>query len=116
MSEPATSTATATATPEDSTTGDSEQAASKTEEVKPKENGTDVNEDSKPPEPEAPAAPAKPKYRHDWYQTPTDVYVNVMIKGLKNEDVSVNFEEKMASQNSFEPILVYSYILAKIVV
>ena len=95
MSEPATSAATTTATPEHSAAGDLDQAASKTEEVKPKENGADVNEDSKPA---AAAAPAKPKYRHDWYQTPTDVYVDVMMKGLKNEDVSVHFEEKMASQ------------------
>lgn len=51
--------------------------------VKPKENGS------------AGASPRKPKYRHDWYQTPTDVYINIMIKGLKNDDVSVNFEEKM---------------------
>lgn len=94
MSEPATSTATTTATPEDSTASEPKQPTLKAEEAKPKENGADVNEDSKL----AAAAPAKPKYRHDWYQTPTDVYVNVMIKGLKNEDVSVNFEEKMASQ------------------
>lgn len=99
MSEPATSTATAAETPEDSATGDPEHAASKAEEAKPKENGTDVNQDSKLLEPDAAAAPTKPRYRHDWYQTPTDVYVNVMIKGLKNEDVSVQFEEKMASQN-----------------
>ena len=82
-------------TPEDNTEQPASQSAKSTEdEVKPKENGAGEREE----EPKVAAAPPpKPKYRHDWYQTPTDVYINVMIKGLKNEDVSVHFEEKMAS-------------------
>lgn len=68
-----------------------DQATSKREsdEVKPQQNG-DI-------EPKPAAPPAKQKYRHDWYQTPTDVCVNVMIKGLKPKDVTVNYQEKMAS-------------------
>ena len=92
MSEAAASTDTAGRVPgEPATTNPGED-----EQVRPKENGADVTEESKT---EPVAAPSKPKYRHDWYQTPTDVYVNVMIKGLKNENVSVSFEEKMASLN-----------------
>ena len=34
-----------------------------------------------------------PKYRHDWYQTASDVCVNVMVKGLKKEQVQVDFTE-----------------------
>lgn len=67
--------------------------------VKPKENGTGGREEETKPAVTAAPPPPKPKYRHDWYQTPTDVYINVMIKGLKNEDVSVHFEEKLASLN-----------------
>ncbi len=67
------------------------------DEVKPKENGTGAREQEEEPKPAAAPPPAKPKYRHDWYQTPIDVYINVMIKNLKPEDVSVVFEEKQAS-------------------
>ena len=44
--------------------------------------------------PEAPLPAAAPPVRHDWYQTQADVYVNVMIKRLKREDVSVEFGER----------------------
>lgn len=37
---------------------------------------------------------AAPTIKHDWYQTQADVYVNVMIKRLKKEDVSVEFGER----------------------
>ena len=37
---------------------------------------------------------APPKLRHDWYQTQADVYINIMIKRLKREDVSVKFDER----------------------
>ena len=101
MSDPAENTGdTTTATeraPEESTEQPATQDSKPTEdEVKPKENGAGGREEE-PKVVAAAASPPKPKYRHDWYQTPTDVYINVMIKGLKNEDVSVNFEEKMAS-------------------
>ena len=41
-----------------------------------------------------PPAPEPPKLKHDWYQTQSDVYVNVMIKRLKREDVRVEFSER----------------------
>ena len=39
-------------------------------------------------------APPPPKLRYDWYQTQADVYINIMIKKLKKEDVSVTFDER----------------------
>ena len=83
---------------------ESEQPAppqDKPEEGKPTENGSTVAEGTEQPkakeDPTPVAPPPKPKYRYDWYQTPTDVYINVMIKGLRNEDVSVCFDEKSVS-------------------
>ena len=91
MSKPASSSDTAATTGEDAKTSDlgqADTAQAAGEEVKPKENGVHSTSGELP-------KPAKPKYRHDWYQTPTDVYINVMIKGLKSEDVDVKFGEKM---------------------
>ena len=103
MSEPAESTQDATSGTEGALEENTEQqstppSANSTEkdEVKPKENGTGAPREEEPKPAVAPP-PAKPKYRHDWYQTPTDVYINIMIKNLKTEDVSVDFEEKRAS-------------------
>lgn len=45
----------------------------------------------------------KSKYRYDWYQTASDVYLNIMIKGLKRDDVHVQFEDTMVHT------LLYSY-------
>lgn len=42
----------------------------------------------------AQAAAPPPSLRHDWYQTPADVYINVMVKRLGREDVSVEFNER----------------------
>ena len=90
------STSVAADTGDGSEAGAIQQTASdkdtKSDEVKPKENGTTVAGEAS-----GAAGPVKPKYRHDWYQTPTDVYINVMIKGLKSEDVSVVIEAKKAS-------------------
>ena len=91
-----------TVTPEGApVNGSATQDVKSTEDdVNPKVNGEGAREEPEPvDETKVAAPPAKPKYRHDWYQTPTDVYINVMIKGLKNEDVSVHFEAKMASVN-----------------
>lgn len=103
MSEPAENTQDTTigteGAPEENTEQQpTSQTANSTEEdeVKLKENGTGAPREEEPKPVVAPP-PAKPKYRHDWYQTPTDVYINIMIKNLKPEDVSVDFEEKQAS-------------------
>ena len=38
-----------------------------------------------------------PKIKHDWYQTETHVFVTVLIKNLKNEQVKVNFTDSTVS-------------------
>ena len=38
-----------------------------------------------------------PKIKHDWYQTETAVVVEVRIKGLRSDQVSVDFEPKSLS-------------------
>ncbi|KAI8483851.1 Suppressor of G2 allele of SKP1 [Branchiostoma belcheri] len=43
------------------------------------------------PQPQA-AAPPPVSKRHDWYQTETHVIVTVMIKGMKKEDVQVDYD------------------------
>ena len=57
----------------------------------------DTTEEQHLPPPENPptttAAPESPRIKHDWYQTHADVVVSVMIKKLRREDVSVEFEE-----------------------
>lgn len=46
--------------------------------------------------PTLPVAPAaKPKFRHDWYQTESDICINILLKKVKRENVHVNFQEKM---------------------
>jgi len=44
--------------------------------------------------------PPKPNYRHDWYQTASDVRLNIMIKGLKKEQVTTTCEEREVSRQS----------------
>eukprot|EP01096_Ripella_sp_DP13-Kostka_P014286 TRINITY_DN6409_c0_g1_i2.p1 TRINITY_DN6409_c0_g1~~TRINITY_DN6409_c0_g1_i2.p1 ORF type:complete len:376 (+),score=154.54 TRINITY_DN6409_c0_g1_i2:78-1205(+) len=39
-------------------------------------------------------APPKPKVRHEWYQTPTHVTVEVYQKGVKKEDAEITFSEE----------------------
>lgn len=46
----------------------------------------------------APApAPAKPTLRHEFFQTATHVVISVFAKGLKKEDVEVEFQERSLS-------------------
>ena len=76
-------------------------AETSTQEDKPSppanaENGTKEDKKSEPSS-SAPAAPIKPKYRHDWYQTASDVYVNVMIKKLNKDQVHVEFGDTTVS-------------------
>lgn len=42
-------------------------------------------------------APAKPKYRHEYYQKPEEVVVTVFAKGVPADRVSVNFGEQILS-------------------
>ncbi len=42
----------------------------------------------------SPPPPARPKYRHDWYQTESDVRINILIKKVKKENMAVDFQEK----------------------
>lgn len=51
----------------------------------------------KSPKPESQSEPNKSKYRYDWYQTASDVFLNIMIKRLKKDSVHVEFEEKRVS-------------------
>lgn len=46
-------------------------------------------------QPQAPAAPPKPRF--DWYQTETHVVVTLMIKKSKKENVNVDYGEKTLS-------------------
>lgn len=43
------------------------------------------------------ATVAKPKYRYDWYQTESDVCINILIKKLKKDNVKVDFQENSVS-------------------
>ncbi|XP_074582553.1 protein SGT1 homolog [Curcuma longa] len=42
-------------------------------------------------------APQKPKYRHDYYNTPTEVVLTIFSKGIPAENVSVDFGEQILS-------------------
>lgn len=54
------------------------------EEPTPSENGT-AGASS------VPVPVSRPRY--DWYQTSSDVYINIMVKKLKKEEISVSFGE-----------------------
>ena len=64
-------------------------------EPQPKATGQEQSHPSTQEQEVAPPAPATaPTIKHDWYQTQTDVYVNVMVKRLKRDDVSVEFGDR----------------------
>lgn len=44
-----------------------------------------------------------PKIKYDWYQTETTVVIEVRIKGLKDEDVKVDFQSTTLSVTSKIP-------------
>ncbi|XP_076933408.1 protein SGT1 homolog, partial [Bidens hawaiensis] len=48
-------------------------------------------------EPVTKIAPAKPKYRHEFYQKPEEVVVTIFAKGIPAESVTVNFGEQILS-------------------
>ncbi|KFK30130.1 hypothetical protein AALP_AA7G221000 [Arabis alpina] len=45
----------------------------------------------------APAAPAKAKYRHEYYQKPEEVVVTIFAKGIPKQNVNVDFGEQILS-------------------
>ncbi|XP_010448681.1 PREDICTED: protein SGT1 homolog A isoform X1 [Camelina sativa] len=45
----------------------------------------------------APAAPAKPKYMHEYYQKPEEVVVTVFAKGIPKQNVNIDFGEQILS-------------------
>lgn len=46
-----------------------------------------------------PATPAKPKYRHEFYQKPEEVVVTIFAKGIPADNVAVEFGEQILSVN-----------------
>lgn len=38
--------------------------------------------------------PPKAKYRYDWYQSESNVFINILIKKLEKENVHVDYQEK----------------------
>ena len=78
------------------------------EEPTPSENGT-AGASS------IPVSVSRPRY--DWYQTSSDVYINVMMKKLKKEEISVSFGENEVRigsrfgsiRKSITPILIIMY-------
>jgi len=55
---------------------------------------TAVNDESSPA---PPPTLVKPKTRMDYYQTDPDVIVSLYLKGLKKEDVILEFSEESVS-------------------
>ncbi|KAJ7514262.1 hypothetical protein O6H91_23G035600 [Diphasiastrum complanatum] len=39
----------------------------------------------------------QPKFRHEWYQAQTHVVITIFAKGIKNDDVKIDFGEQMLS-------------------
>ncbi|XP_013731008.1 protein SGT1 homolog A isoform X2 [Brassica napus] len=44
-----------------------------------------------------PAEPAKPKFRHEYYQKPEEVVVTVFAKGIPKQNVNIDFGEQILS-------------------
>ena len=58
-------------------------------------NSVNSSEDKKPSSDQVVAnIPEQPKIKHDWYQTETTVVIEVRIKGLNKEQVSVEFQPR----------------------
>eukprot|EP00897_Mesotaenium_endlicherianum_P000550 jgi/Mesen1/10496/ME000083S09999 len=62
--------------------------------------------------------PPPPKYRHEWYQSSTNVVVSVLAKGINAEDLQVEFGEQILSvvikQSSGEPYVLQLRLFGKI--
>ncbi|KAJ0263421.1 Protein SGT1 A [Hirschfeldia incana] len=46
---------------------------------------------------QAPVEPAKPKFRHEYYQKPEEVVVTVFAKGIPKQNVNIDFGEQILS-------------------
>uniref|UniRef100_A0A0D6R3X9 Protein SGT1 homolog n=1 Tax=Araucaria cunninghamii TaxID=56994 RepID=A0A0D6R3X9_ARACU len=61
----------------------------------------------------------KPKYRHEYYQSPKDVVVTVFAKGLSRENVSIEFGDQFLSivieVSGEEPFALQKRLFAKII-
>ncbi|CAH8360104.1 unnamed protein product [Eruca vesicaria subsp. sativa] len=44
-----------------------------------------------------PSAPAKPKFRHEYYQKPEEVVVTIFAKGIPKQSVNIDFGEQILS-------------------
>lgn len=57
-----------------------------------------ANEEEKPITAEVSNVPVPPppkaKYRYDWYQSESNVFINILIKKLEKENVHVDYQEK----------------------
>ncbi len=64
----------------------------------PKQNGEEERTVDAPPQPTPSPVAAVPSpgvsLRTDWYQTQSDVYLDLMVKSLRREDVEVQFSER----------------------
>ncbi|CAA6665954.1 unnamed protein product [Spirodela intermedia] len=53
-----------------------------------------ADESGKDEEKILPVTPAMPKYRHDYYNTPTEVVLTIFAKGIPQENVNVDFGQQ----------------------
>ena len=45
----------------------------------------------------------KQKYRYDWYQTESEVRINILAKKVKEENVHIDFKERSVSEHLIHP-------------
>ena len=57
----------------------------------------DVQPEMSVPSEQTVAAPAKPKYRHEFYQKPEEVVVTIFAKGIPANNVLIDFGEQILS-------------------
>ncbi|KAJ0989276.1 hypothetical protein J5N97_007632 [Dioscorea zingiberensis] len=62
-------------------------------------NGNETDSSSKPDVPRMPEdlVPKKPKYRHDYYNSPTEVVLTIFAKGAPENNVHIDFGEQILS-------------------
>lgn len=55
------------------------------------------------------SAPLKQKYRYDWYQTDTEVRINILAKKIKEENVHASFHERSVRENCIASYLIHPW-------